>query len=280
MKIRTEILPILAAVFMLSGCRLHRPDDVMSPKQMESFLYDYHLAQAVAQELPGDRKYSTPAYMEWAYTKHKVSKSDVERSLVWYTRYPKELSKIYKHLSIRVTAETKQAQKAASQIAQKAFSIPSGDSVDLWYLNRTCLLNTSGYMNKVLFQTGKDTTFHTGDTVVWSLNSTFVCPDDGVSRWSYMSLSALYPDSTSTTDTVLDKSGPARLSLVLDDSKTIAGLRAFIVYCDSTDNRQGIMAASDIEMVRYHRKAVRNSSLTAGTPELGADDGGSDGNVQ
>lgn len=279
MKRKTDILIVLSAALLLSGCRLHRPDDVISPKRMEAFLYDYHLAQAVAQQLPRDRKYTTPAYIDWAYQKHGLEKEDVDRSLVWYTRNPKELAKIYKHLSNRIDDEYKSSSRILSQIEKHSFSVQSGDSVNLWYLNSTCLLNSSDYMKKVSFQTDRDTTFHLGDTLVWNVNSTFATPADS-SSLAYMALMVTYQDSVSTVDTIMRKSGNVRLSLVLDDSKTMKNVRALIQYADTTDNRRNMLFASGIDMIRYHRRYVAAADSTVTAAELGTDNGGGDGNVQ
>ena len=93
-RIDIVILGLLAIA--LSGCRLNRPDNVLSPKKMEQFLYDFHMAQAVGQELPKEEKYTTDAYVNWAYQKNGITKAQLNRSLVWYTRYPKELARIPK----------------------------------------------------------------------------------------------------------------------------------------------------------------------------------------
>jgi len=54
-KIKTNTFGLLIALLLLmtfSGCRVRRPDDVLSPRKMEAVLYDYHLAQAIVTELP------------------------------------------------------------------------------------------------------------------------------------------------------------------------------------------------------------------------------------
>ena len=48
----TDILLLAIVAMTFYGCRLKRPDDVLSPKKMESVLYDYHMAQALVSELP------------------------------------------------------------------------------------------------------------------------------------------------------------------------------------------------------------------------------------
>ena len=262
------ILLVLLAV-MLSGCRLKRPDNVLSPKKMEQFLYDYHMAQAISQELPRDERYATAAYVEWAYRNNGITREQFETSLVWYTRYPKEFTRIYKRLSNRIDDEYKALSRSLAQIEKKSVSIESGDSVDLWYLDRTSLLNTSAYMNKLTYKISSDTTFHKGDTVRLSLHGTFVSVDSVASAYAYISLSAYYRDSISTADTIMRTDGPIELSVNLDEEKDFRSISGSINYLDSTDNRNSLLMLSGMELMRYHVRlaadtvSLRDSTATA-----------------
>lgn len=251
-KIDSVIL--LLFLFTLSGCRLKRPDDVLSPKKMEQFLYDYHLAQAVSQQLPRDERYVTDAYVNWAYDKNGITKDEFDHSLIWYTRYPKELAKIYKRLSNRIDDEYKTVSRSLSQIEKKSVAIQSGDSVNLWYLDRTALLNTSVFMEKLTYRINKDTTFHKGDTICLSLYGTFISIDSGVPQYSYISLSAYYGDSVSTSDTIIGSNGQVSLRVTLDSKSDFSSISGSIHYMDSTDNRGSMLVLSDMELMRYHQK--------------------------
>ena len=268
---KIDFIALLLLLPLLAGCRLNRPDDVLSPKKMEQFLYDFHMAQAVGQDLPKEEKYTTDAYVNWAYQKNGITKAQLDRSLVWYTRYPKELAKIYKRLSNRIEDEYRYASRALSQIEKKSIAIQSGDSVNLWYLNKTALLNTSEYMNKITYRFNRDTTFHAGDTICLSLYGTFVSIDSGVPQCSYISLSAYYSDSISTADTILSGNGPAFLYLVLDSKKEFSSISGSINYLDSTDNRGSMMVVSDLELMRYHKKIVPEKKETAVSEDTSAE---------
>ena len=191
---------------------------------------------------------------------NNITKEDFDRSLVWYTRYPKELAKIYKRLSNRVNDEYNLAARSLSQIEKKSFTIQSGDSVNLWYLDRTALLNNSVYMNKLTYRINSDTTFHKGDTVRLNIHGTFVSVDSCVPNYAYVSLSAYYGDGVSTSDTILESSGQMSLSLILDTNRALSSISGSINYLDSTDNRQSILVLSGIEMIRYHEKELKKQT--------------------
>lgn len=256
---KSDLLLAVFIILLLSGCRLRRPENVLPPKKMEQFLYDYHLAQAVTQDLSRDERYTTNAYMDWAYQKNGITKEEFDRSLIWYTRNPKEFAKIYKRLSLRVDDEYKSASRALSQIEKKSFTIESGDSVDLWYLNRTALLNTSNYMNMVTYRINRDTTFHKGDTVRLGFNSTFISIDSGVPQYAYVSLAAYYSDSIAITDTIIRENSPVALTVVLDTVKALSSISGSFNYMDSTDNRNSLLVVSGLELMRYHVKAVADT---------------------
>ena len=260
---KIDVLIVLMLLPMLCGCRLRRPESVLSPKKMEQFLYDYHLAQAVSQDLPQNERYTSRAYIDWAYSKNNISKEQFERSLVWYTRYPKELSKIYKRLSNRIDDEYKAVSRSLSQIEKKSFAVQSGDGVDLWYLDRTALLNTSAYMNKLTYHINKDTTFYKGDTILLGLYGTFVSVDTGVPQYAHISLSAYYDDGVTTADTIIRDNSMVSLCIVLDTAKSFNNLSGAISYLDYTDNRNAMLILSDMELMRYHEKAVPDTVSTA-----------------
>ena len=259
---------LLSGVLMLqTGCRVHRPDDIMSPKMMEKVLYDYHLAQAVISYLPSERHFERDAYLNWVYEHNDVSKEYFDESLVWYTRHPKELYKVYQRLNARIDVDWKAAQNAVSAASGKSAVTESGDSVDLWYLDRTMLLNTSAFMDRVTFTVPEDTTFHRSDTVRWDASLRFTSLSDSVPQTAYLAMSVYYTDSIWTCDTLMRESGPVSLTLVLDSIRPFKLIRGSINYIDTSDTRDAILAVYGNRLERRHRIRVLKSEPEP-APEL------------
>ena len=279
MRRRFEVsCALLLLLLLLGGCRLRRPDGVLPPKKMEAVLYDYHLAQAVVMELPREERYTRDAYMDWCFAKNGITREDFDNSLVWYTRYPKELAEIYRRLGERLDKEYDKASRSLQQMEKNStFLVSSGDSVDLWYLNRVNILNTSVYMKRLTFSFPSDTTFHVSDTLVWSIAHTFVSPFDSVPQSAYLELSIYYNDSVSATDTLLLGSGRTILTLTTDSLIPMTRISGSVNYMDPSDNRSSMLLLSDVSLLRYHRKEVLS---TAAPAELGADDGSGGGDVE
>ena len=269
---------MLFLLLLLGGCRLKRPDGILSPKKMEAVLYDYHLAQAVVMELPREERYARDAYMDWCFEKNGITKEEFDNSLVWYTRYPKELADIYQRLSERLDKEYDKASKALLLMERNtSFQVSSGDSVDLWYLNRVNIMNTSVYMKRLTFSIPTDTTFHNSDTLVWNIAHTFVAPFDSIPQSAYLELSVYYNDSVSATDTLLFCTGKTILSLATDSSNTITRISGSVNYMDPSDNRSSMLVLSDLSLLRYHRRETLSDVAPA---ELGTDDGSGGGDVE
>ena len=54
---RNKLAFLILFTLILIGCKPSVPDGVLSPKEMEDVLYDYHLADAMAQdEDPGGKQ--------------------------------------------------------------------------------------------------------------------------------------------------------------------------------------------------------------------------------
>lgn len=239
-------------VLMLSGCRVRRPSDIMSPKVMESILYDYHLAQAEVLNLPREKRFQRDAYIDWVYQKHHITKEEFEHSLVWYTRYPKEMATIYKNLSNRIADDYQYAADMVARAQKSSADVQSGDSVDLWYLDKLQVMNTSDYMKRIMFAVAVDTTFYRGDTLTLSFVPAFVRSEPGVPSSAYVSFSLLYTDSISTVDTIVRRNGPIDLTLVTDRNVKMNRVEGTVVYLDSTDNRNSVLLMSGMKLMRYH----------------------------
>ncbi|MBO4443395.1 MAG: DUF4296 domain-containing protein [Bacteroidaceae bacterium] len=175
-KARFSSAGLLAAVFvlLLASCKVERPSDVLSPKKMETVLYDYHLAQVMCNDLNGQDRYKRELYMNYVYEKHHVTRAQVDSSLVWYARYPKDLSAIYEHLDKRVDAEIARLNEKRAEAKRYEPKPVEGDTADVWYERHLVLLSTSVLNNILTFTIPADSNFHARDNFEWTFNVIFV----------------------------------------------------------------------------------------------------------
>lgn len=245
-----QIISLFAVVLLLSACKVNRPDDVLPPKTMEAVLYDYHLAQAILMDAESAEKYKRDFYLEWVYQKNGVTKEEFDNSLVWYTRYPEEFAEIYEKLSERVTKDRNQAAMLLERIEKSSFSVESGESVDLWYLNNTAIMSNSIFLDKLTYSIKADTTFHKGDTITWNVNSTFVAPDS-LPLKVYLAMSLRYgADRVVTVDTLLDHTSEVTLMSVTDTVADLNSLTGFVSYIDTIGNQDACIVLSNMSLIR------------------------------
>lgn len=165
---------VAVVVALLASCKVEHPSDVLSPKKMEAVLYDYHLAQVMCNDLNGQERYKRDLYMNYVYEKHHVTRAQVDSSLVWYARNPKELSVIYEHLNARAEAELARLSEKKAEVKRRAPLPVEGDSADIWYERRLVLLSTSSIDNLFLFTIPSDSNFHVRDKFEWTFDVMFI----------------------------------------------------------------------------------------------------------
>ena len=98
---RFSIILCLSAL-LLSACSVRPPKGVLSQSKMEDVLYDYHLAQSLAQQTSTDSlAHYTMRYRQAVYEKYGIDEATFQRSMEWYARHTDKLSKIYDRLAER-----------------------------------------------------------------------------------------------------------------------------------------------------------------------------------
>lgn len=81
---------------------------VISSGEMEKILYDYHLADAMAQQADGGYEKNAFEYRAAVLKKYNVSQGDFDSSMVYYMRHTSELHTMYQHISDRMRGGSKQ----------------------------------------------------------------------------------------------------------------------------------------------------------------------------
>ena len=98
-----KTLCLLITLFVV-GCKVETPEGVLPPEKMENVIYDYHLVQAITTEyMP--LNYEKKMHINYVFEKHGITKEQFDSSLVWYTRYPRRMHRIYASLEKRTMEE-------------------------------------------------------------------------------------------------------------------------------------------------------------------------------
>ena len=216
-----KIWVLLALVVLLASCRNKRPSDVLPPEKLEAVLYDYHLVQVMVSDMPTNERYKKDLYFDYIYDKHEVTKADIDSSLVYYARYPKDLSEIYVRLSERIERDIQRIEEAEVPLVKREAVPVEGDSVDLWYDVSIIQLMVSPLTNRYSFMVPVDTNFKVGDRIEWGGKALFLNTiTDSLRNYLYLNLTVTYDnDSLMVADTLMYATG--NYSLVVADTSDV-----------------------------------------------------------
>lgn len=258
--VRNRVIAAVAlCCLLLAACTSKRPSDVLSPEALESFLYDYHLAQSMISDLPASERYQKDLYFDYIYDKHSVTAAEVDSSLVYYARYPKELSTIYLNLSDRVERVMQRIEQEGIITTLRVPKAVVGDSADLWYERPLVQMSPSRLANHLVTTVPYDTNFKSNDSFEWSGRVLFVYPEpDSLYRYLHLTLVAEYDnDSILSVDTTLYTTGSYHLALADTAGFKLRSLSSDAYYkgADGSDD----LLIYDTHLMRYHYVAPVDS---------------------
>lgn len=168
------------------ACKPKQEEGVLGKRKMSRVLYDYHLAQAMAEQAGSSDStaYFKHLYVEAVYRKHGISEKEFLRSIKWYTRHTEELYEIYQELDKRYAEAVNRA--GGTQVAIDPLSV-MGDTAHLWQGPSYQLLS-SNETNRFTFELLADTSFHPNDRLQWEFSTRWIYSEGVKSATAVMSV--------------------------------------------------------------------------------------------
>ena len=133
---RIQWFSVFLLASCLTACQVKRPKVVISDAKMENVLYDYHIAKAMGEEVPYTDGYKRVLYIESVFKKHGITQAEFDSSMVWFTRNPEVLTKIYEKVNARLKAERDVVNHLIAIRDNKPKESLPGDSIDVWAWQR------------------------------------------------------------------------------------------------------------------------------------------------
>ncbi len=255
---RFHILPylfILSILLLIAGCKPTIPSKYLSKGEMENLLYDYHIAQAMADQSsnPG---MNAEIYRTAVLKKHHVTEAEFDSSLVYYTRHTELLHGIYENLTERLQNE---AQAQGSSV--NAFgSDEQGDTANVWRGDPALVLSPDEPFNYYSYSVPTDSSFHAGDHIILDFDAQFIFQDgmrDGVV------VLAVQFKNDSISSSLIHIMNTQHYHLEVDDmdSLGIKSVRGYFLLPDNDDPGAGattlkLMFIQNIKLIRMHVKSV------------------------
>lgn len=235
---------------ILASCGKQIPGNVLSPKEMENVLYDYHLAMAMFTHDYNMENHQKSAIKNYVFKKHEITSAEFDSSMVWYTREALELCAIYERLEKRFKREHNHTESLlASRDGEKSMITSYGDTVDIWRKKDIYWLSGSLLNKQVAFEFMADSNFHVKDAFRWNMDLHFFSEGSVL-----LGMNVVYDNDSVIAETrEISKSGNQCIYLNTDSAYRIRQMNGFIrVVDDSTKNPKILI--NNISLMRYHKQ--------------------------
>ena len=173
---RSRPVCVLLAMLLIAACHPGRPNYIIDEDDMEEILYDYHLAQALADVRRDSVDYYRYAYVQKVFEKHDVTEQEFDSSMVWYAANADVLFKVYVRLHDRLAAEAAAAGLDDSE-SEYASLTSEGDSANIWSGAKMIVLTQATNVNHLTFTYRADSTFLAGDEFIFNAGTFFLQRD-------------------------------------------------------------------------------------------------------
>ena len=241
----------------MSGCKPGVPMDVIGPTEMEEILYDYHIAQAIAETSGDSVNIRRFRYVQAVFDKHGITEAEFDSTMIWYSKHAVYLQTIYNYLRERYSSEV--AALGAVKGGNDVFTdlTMQGDTANIWHEYPFTVLKPHFTEDKLLFTMTPDTTFKKGDSFVWRLNARFISEK----RKRNDAVVALYMkfenDSVVGTTQKIYSEGKIEIKLEGDTSLNIKRLGGYVYLKKKEDDKDAkLLLLDNIQLIRMHSNLV------------------------
>ncbi|MDD6552925.1 MAG: DUF4296 domain-containing protein [Prevotellaceae bacterium] len=284
MRRTVGLLMLSLCLLLLASCKPGTPKGILSSGKMEDVLFDYHIAQAMAQQ--SNRPEDFISYRAAVLKKHDVTEAEFDSSMVYYERHTELLQKIYGNLADRMQKEA--AAQGASAADMSSYGMTAnGDTASIWTGLRAMVFSPDKPFNYAAYSLKADTAYHPGDRLILDFDAQFIY-QDGVRNGIAVLAVQFANDSVATQ--VVQVQSDSHYSLQVEDTKRlgIKSVRGFFLLSKGNEQTEGglttlkLMFIENIRLVRMHIKneptnGINGNGITNGPsagPGMPSDSGG------
>ena len=256
-------LPIVILMLVMIGCKPTVPSEFIQPGELEDILYDYHVAQAMANEVSyrnsEENYYDKNAFFHAVLKKHDVTEAEFDSSLVYYYSHAERLKGIYQHVKERLNDEAKALGASVGDLNKYSAYSTVGDTANVWQNETDVLLLPMPTTNRYDIYVKADTSYYKGDSFMFQFMSDFIYQSG--SRDVVVCLVAKYEnDSTTQTVSHVNMTGQSQIRIPENREGTLKELRGFI-YLNNNDRANELrkmLFISQIQLIRFHSKEKKD----------------------
>ena len=163
---------LLCVGLLIVACKPQLPPGILSESKMERVLYDYHLAQGMAETAPHEEGRTT-AQLQYEYTqavfdKHGITEAEFDSSMVYYCSDLERMNRIYKNVSQRLQREADALGIVTSNSNSMYQTLTAfGDTANVWADRELFVVTPRQTDNLQMWQLTCDSTWLEGDDLIW-----------------------------------------------------------------------------------------------------------------
>ena len=233
---------------------------------MEDILYDYHIAQAMA-DIDGDEEdksdYYRTLYFAAVLEKHGVTKAEFDSSLTYYYVRADRFSEMYKNVAERLGKEALSLGASEGEVAHYSKLVSGSDTTDVWVGQLSAMLVPYPPYNHIDFEQKADTSFRKGDSFIFMLYTDFIY-QSGV-RNAEACITMRYDNDTVVSRAFnLSSSGINQIRIPELVGRQVKEIKGFF-YLEpekETTTALKLMAIKNIQLIKFRKKELPKDSTT------------------
>ncbi len=258
--LRLFIMPLIVCVALLCSCTPQVPSQYIQQDDMEDILYDYHLAQAMAERSDErtEAKFNETLYYHAVLEKHGVTEADFDSSLVYYYTYTDRLTQIYNNISKRLEDEALRLGTVVGGMDKYSQYSADGDTANVWSDATSMVLTPHSPYNKFTFKIETDSTYLLGDKFLFQFDADFLI-QDGSSREANICMVLRYKnDSVATYNNIVRRDGPTQMTMFSDMKVRLKEICGFVFVGPGVKQESmKILFLDKVQLVRFHKPGAK-----------------------
>lgn len=223
---------------------------------MEDILYDYHLAQGMAEaqhgDIPGDRY----VYIQKVYEKYGITQAEFDSSMVWYSAHAGILNEIYQSLSDKFENDSRRMGINISETERYADMGTDGDTARVWSSDHVIVLTSTSSNNLLHFTLEADTSYHKGDAFMLTFMNYFLSQDSHREGYAVMTINYENGKTNSNT-TRIGGDYECKLNIPRDSAYADLKIKSllfsfYLPYDPAQTNLNRVWVVTRPSLIRYH----------------------------
>ena len=240
------------------ACKPTVPSGFIQPDDMEDLLYDFHIAQAMANEnakTDEENHFDQTLYFAAVLEKHGVTKEKFDSSLVYYYIRADRFNDMYKHIAKRLGEDALALGASEGEVNHYSKLTANGDTTDVWMGKLSTMLIPHAPYNKMDFVQKADTSFRKGDSFMFIINTDFIY--QAGSRTAEACIALRYDNDTIVSKTAgLSSAGISQIRIPEYDNHMVKEIRGYIYLAPEREvtSLLKLMAVKSIQLIKFRKK--------------------------